>query len=57
MYQNFSTKFSQFLTGRQKCVRSGVAVMEDDAFRIDQLILVAFSRLLGVIFPVVDSKG
>jgi len=57
MHQNFPIKFSQFLTDRQRCVESGV-VMENDAFPIDHTIdLVAFSRLLGVIFPIVDSRG
>jgi len=30
----FPTEFSQFLTGRQRCVR--FVVMEDDAFPIDK---------------------
>jgi len=52
VHQNFPTKFFQFL-GRQRCVRSSVVMMEDDAIPIDQF---AFSRLLVVIFPVVDSE-
>jgi len=35
---NFRTNFSQFLTGRQRCVEGGFGVMmEDDAFPVDQL--------------------
>jgi len=52
MHQNFPTKFSQFF--RIAKDMWGLVLIEDDAFSIDQLI--AFSRLLDVIFPLVDSK-
>jgi len=34
MNQNFSIKFFQFLTGRQRCVESGVVVMKNVIFPI-----------------------
>jgi len=54
MHQNFPTKFFQFLTGRQRCVGSGVMMERRLSY---WLILVAFSRFLGVIFLVVDSRS
>jgi len=35
MYQNFLAKLSQFLPSRQRCVWSGVILMENNALLID----------------------
>jgi len=43
MHQNFPIKFSQFLTGRQRCVGSGIVVMTPFLFLInpDRFLLIA----------------
>jgi len=53
MHRNFPTKFSQFFTGRRRCMEYGVVVMKDDAFSIK-----FWSLFLDCLFfPVVDNRG
>lgn len=46
MHQNFPTKPSQFLTGRQRYLESDVVVMKDDAFPIYCYYIILFLYII-----------